>query len=202
MISIRPSEKNSILNKPFAMIFGISVSDIYGCARLAYKLYDEFKQSPWDCQTFAQELLLFHNVLLIVAASIKSKASHLDHSDQAALIACLDSCKELLYKQIGGIQEMPADLDAVRFGLYYPKPIRYEYKDHGAPSHGDSRLFSTLHQRFEKRKLALQIPKLQRAISAHIEKLNVFLALYVFTINEVCFAADLPMLKIGHVGNR
>ena len=187
--------KRSLFSKShFAMIFGISVSDIYGCARLAYGLYEELKQAPGDCQAFAQELLLFHQMLIKIS-TINSENGHLDHSDQAALSACLDSCKELLCKQIVGIQEMPADLDKVGVDLVTPLPIRSEYKDYGLPFHRNVGLFRTWRQRFEKRKLALQIPKLQRAISAHIEKLNIFLELYVFTIHEARFAADLPVFQ-------
>lgn len=178
------------------MIFGISVSDIYGCARLAYRLYEELKQAPGACRTFALELRSFHEVLMNVTSTIKSKASHLDHSNQAALSACLDSCKELLCKQILGVQEMPADLGELDFGLYHSLIDMSEYKGYRAPSHGDAGPFKTWLQRFRKRTLALQIPKLQRAISAHIEKLNIFLALYVFANHEIWFAADLPMFQV------
>ena len=152
------------------------------------RLYEEFKEAPGLCQTFAQELLLFHNVLMGVNMTVKSEDSHLDYSDQAALSTCLDSCKELLCKTILGLQEVPVNLWNLDIGLRYAITNIFECK-----GHGDAGPFNTLRQRFEKRKLALQIPKLQRAISVHIEKLNTFLALYVFTIYEVGFAADLPI---------
>lgn len=42
------------------MSFGFSVSDIYGCACLAYMLYNEFKQALGACQEASRELLLFN----------------------------------------------------------------------------------------------------------------------------------------------
>ena len=93
------------------MSFGFSVSDIYGCAHLAYMLYDEFKQAAGVCQEFSRGLLLFHQVLSKVKSTIESEPSHLSQSDQAALGACLDSCKELLYVQILGAAMVPKDLN-------------------------------------------------------------------------------------------
>ena len=78
------------------MIFGISVSDIYGYTRLAYVLYDEFKQSLKACRAFMSSLLLFHQMLLKTKSTTEYEASHLSDSDKAALMICNDSCKELL----------------------------------------------------------------------------------------------------------
>ena len=157
------------------MSFGFSVSDIVGCARLAYRLYDEFRNAPEACQTFAQELLLFHQVLMKIKSTIESEAGHLDHSDQAALSACLDSCKELLYVQIMGANMVPTKSDDM--SLYMHESYPFHIHPHRF------RLLQGWLQRFGERSFALRIPKLQRAISSQIEKLNVFLALYVFTIH-------------------
>lgn len=72
------------------MSFGFSVSDIYGCARLAYMLYDEFKQALGACQETARELLLFHRVFLKTKTTIECESSHLSQSDDAALGACFE----------------------------------------------------------------------------------------------------------------
>ena len=93
------------------MIFGISVSDIYGCARLAYVLYDELKQAPGACRELARDLLLFHQVLLKTKSTIECEASRLSDSDEAALMICLGSCKELLYVQIAGAHMKPLSLE-------------------------------------------------------------------------------------------
>ena len=104
------------------MIFGISVSDIYGCARLAYRLYEEFKEAQEVCQELARDLLLFHQVLTKTRSAIDSETSHLSDSDRAALRLCLDSCKELLYVQILGAQKVPENFEMVEFDLDDPLP--------------------------------------------------------------------------------
>ena len=179
------------------MIFGISVSDIYGCARLAYMLYEEFKQAPGACQEFARDLLHFSNVLRMTTSAIDPETSHLSGSDRDALRLCLDSCKELLWVQIIGGEKAAEEWKNVILN-YVDNPLLYfyDYEEYGSASNSGVWLFHNCRQRFQKRKLALRIPKLQRAISSHIEKLNVLLALYAFTIHEVRFAADLPTSQV------
>ena len=165
------------------MSFGFSVSDIYGCARLAYILYLEFKQAPGDCQEFARDLLLSHGVLLKTKMAIECKASHLSQSDRAALGACLDSCKEILYVQAVGAQKVPKSLEKIDFTTHDPQAdflVRF--------SSGNTRFLRGLRQRLGERNFALKIPKLQRAISAHIEELtafNVLIAQYVCISSSV-----------------
>lgn len=159
------------------MSFGFSVSDIYGCARLAYMLYNEFKQAPGACQEFSRELLLFHQVLLKTHSAIAYKPSHLDISDQAALGACLDSCKELLYVQTLGAPMAPKSLEKIE---YYTHAPQTDFLFHS--SSDDTRFLQGLRQKFGERKFALRIPKLQHAISAHVANLtafNVFIVQYV-----------------------
>ena len=175
------------------MSFGFSVSDIIVCARLAYRLYDQLKQAPGACQEFARDLLHFHNVLMTTNSTIEFEVGHLNHPDKAALSACLDSCKELLYVQIMGTQKVPEDLEEVGFDEDDPLSGFLKNPFYGGTAHG----FHIWRQRFEKRKLASLIPKFQRAISANIEKLNALLILYVFMIDGLrFFAADLPMFQV------
>ena len=175
------------------MSFGFSVSDIIGCARLAYRLYDGFKQAPGACQDFARDLLLFYNVLMKTKSTIELEVGHLNHPDKAALSACLDSCKELLYVQIMGIHKVPEDLEDVGYDKDDPQPGFVKYLIYG----GTAYRFSGWSQKLEQRKLASRIPKFQRAISAHVEKLNTLLVLYVFMIDGPrLFAADAPMFQI------
>ena len=82
------------------MIFGISVSDIYECARLTYVLYDKLKQAPRACRELARDLLLFHQVLLKTKSTIECEVSRLNNSDEAALIIYLGSYKELLLESL------------------------------------------------------------------------------------------------------
>lgn len=164
------------------MSFGFSVSDIYGCARLAYLLYDEFKQAPGACQEFAHELLLFHQVLCKTESYIDFESRHLDHSDQAALSLCFDSCKELLYVQIMGAPMVPKDLEHINLGAPNRK-TSFLFNPSTTSTDRDQFRFLALRQKFGERKFALRIPKLQRAVSAHVEKLtafNVLIVQYVF----------------------
>ena len=177
------------------MSFGFSVSDIVGCARLAYRLYDEFRQAPRACQTFAQELLLFHQVLMDTELAHSPFTSYLSHPDQAALRLCLDSCKELLCVQIMGAHEAPDDLREVKTFVEEGLSTDTIFDFILGPTFSKTSL-NRWRRKIRERKFALQIPKFQSAISSHIEKLKVFLALYVSTIHEVRFAADLPMFQI------
>ena len=171
------------------MSFGFSVSDIVGCAHLAYILYDEFKEAQGACQKFLRELLLFHQVL-VKMYSTASQLELLDSSDQAALNSCLDSCKELLYVQIMGTPTLPDDTSTV--------PEEYwDLKIYGCRDKTDLLVLSpfekpsvwnNLRRRLGARQFALRIPKLQNAISSHIEKLNILLALCVIMLSwfSVC----------------
>lgn len=134
------------------MSFGFSVSDIILCARLAYKLYDEFKQASGACQEFAQELLLFHQVLLKTKSTFECQSISLKDSDLAALGACIKSCAELLYVQIMGAHPVPGILE----GLEYKTRTEYFFHSSG--------LLQDWRKRYEERKFASRIPKLQRAI--------------------------------------
>ena len=156
------------------MSFGFSVSDIYGCARLAYLLYNEFKEAPGTCQDFARELLLFHQVLLKTRSTIEAEKSHLSHADETALEICLGSCRELLYVQIFGAAAVPRHLDKTIFGRCDPEgqAVLQSTSD-------EKRFLRGLRQKLGERKFASRIPKLQRAISAHVEKLTAFNVLII-----------------------
>ena len=156
------------------MSFGFSASDIYGCARLAYMLYQEFKQAPGACQEFARDLLLFHQVLLKTKSTLESSTSQLSPADQITLETCLESCKELLYVQTIGAPTVPRDLDKIDFNGY---ESRRSFKFHSTSD--DNRFLRGLHQKLGERKFASRIPKLQRAISAHVEKLTAFNVLII-----------------------
>ncbi|KAM0795330.1 hypothetical protein BDR22DRAFT_615181 [Usnea florida] len=158
------------------MSFGFSVSDIYGCARLAYVLYNEFKQAPGACQDFAKELLLFHQVLLKTKSTVQAGKIHLSHADEneTALEICLDSCRELLYVRIMGAATAPRHLDKIKAWGCDPeaKFILHSTSD-------EKRFLSGLRQKLGERKFASRIPELQRAVSAHVEKLTAYNVLIV-----------------------
>ena len=156
------------------MSFGFSASDIYGCARLAYILYNEFKQAPGACQEFARDLLLFHQVLLKVKTTMESTTSPTSHADRVTLGTYLDSCKELLYVQTIGCPTVPRDLDKIDFNGYESNS---SFIFHSTP--GDNRFLRGLRQKLGQRKFASRIPKLQRAISVHVEQLTAFNVLVI-----------------------
>ena len=151
------------------MSFGFSVSDIYGCAHLAYSLYEEFKEAPGACQDFARELLLFHQVLLKTKSNIEAETSYLGHDDKIALETCLDNCKELLYVQIVGAATVPKVLDKPTSSGYDPSG-KFGFRS----TADEKNLLRGLRQKLEKRKFASRIPKLQRAISAHVDHLTAY----------------------------
>lgn len=115
----------------------------------------------------------FHQVLLKTKSTIGSEISHLSDSDQATLGACLDSCKELLYGQIIGAAIVPRSLEEVEYNTHDSRKYFFFH-------HDDQMSFLRgLRQRYGERRFALRIPKLQRAISAHIEKLTAINVLIV-----------------------
>ena len=154
------------------MSFGFSVSDIYICARLAYKLYNEYRRAPGACQEFAREILLLHQVLLKVKSNVESDISHLSHSDQAALGAYLDSCKKLLCVQMIGdykinkILQTKIDIELIQTEIVFPNHYRTQ------PNTG-------LRQKNRYMRFAPRIPQLQFAISALVEKLTAFNVLLI-----------------------
>ena len=173
------------------MSFGFSVSDFYVCARLAYKLSEGFRCAPVACQEFKRDLLLFHHVLVKTGSAINSEPSHFTRSDRDALRLCLESCKELLCVRILGLQKVPEDFEKSGFNQLSDF-FEFRYNN-------ETRLGCLCHnwyRKFDIRKFASRIPDLQRAVSAHIEKLNALLILYVLMIDGLrFFAADLPMFQ-------
>ena len=111
-------------------------------------------------------------------STIERETSHLGHSDQAALKILLENCKEILYVQIMGAHMVPENLEDVELYMNDPQTDLFVH-----PSPGQTRLLQGWRHKIGERKFALRIPKLQRAISSHVEKLtafNVLLIQYIF----------------------
>ena len=109
---------------------------------------------------------------------------------------CLDSCKELLCVRIMGGGKVRENLENLYFNLLAYLLVCFSRTYDPMSDHYWA--FDTWRNRFEKRKLALRISDLQRAISAHIEKRNALLILYVYMIERLRFvAADLPMTQVS-----
>ena len=83
------------------MSFGFGISDFVLCGQLAYQPYTQFKEAAGDCQAFAKELLLLHQVIVKIKALIGY--GELAEADQATLGLYLDIGKDVLFVQIAGV---------------------------------------------------------------------------------------------------
>lgn len=170
------------------MSFGFSVSDFITLGGLALKLYAEFRAGPEACQSFANELLLLHQVLEKLASDLDGNVGLLGPSDHAALKACADSCKELVYVQIYGAICVPTTKTAIKgetevaHELYF-----YPYNNQILQRipQGNDRLLRAWRQKWGERKFAARIPKLQQTITAHVQSLTAFSTLLVRCVKSV-----------------
>jgi len=163
------------------MNFGFSLSDFVTLGELALKLYDEFKEAPGACRAFANELLLFHRILDKLGSNLQDD-NFLGASDYAALKACADSCKELIYVQIYGAARVP-----IPNQMHGTTPGTFIRLDSGILQRGpdgDDRFLRAWRQKWSERKFAARIPELQRAVTAHIQSLTAFNSLIA---RYVCF---------------
>ena len=166
------------------MSFGFSISDFVFCGQLAYELYTEFKEAAGECQAFAKELLLLHQVILKTEALIGRGNHELEEVDQATLGLHIDMCKDILFVQLAGEHGHPWDgMPWHRHRLVSNGSGNLEFR-HGKPS--INVVDRTLHdwtclvrQKFEERNFAKKIPKIRAAISTVIEKLTSFQVLMV-----------------------
>ena len=177
------------VNRFVVMSFGFSASDFVTLARMVLRVYDEFKEAPKACEAFRNELLLFHRVLSKTASLLKYDNLILCEKDRVALSVCIQSCKELLYVQIYGAAGTPNDdpnSDFTNNEDYEQTTILYN------PPNGDNRLFRGWQKKWGEKKFAAKIPKLQQAVSAHVQTLTglqVTLNLYVKSLKlRKCWA--------------
>ena len=134
------------------MSFGFSISDFVCLARLASQLHRELARAPGICESFREELFLFHRVLAGTARELEGKDNRLEESDKIALREGVKGCENLLYKEIGGID----DGGALKLDNVQSFPLK------------------GFRQRWASRKLATKIPHFQQAISARIQALTAF----------------------------
>ena len=93
------------------MSFGFGISDFVCCATLAHKLSVELREGPRACLFFSRELVAFNRILLHTGSLSQAGQHHLDESGQTMLTATLNGCKELLYIDILGLNEIPENPD-------------------------------------------------------------------------------------------
>ena len=177
-----------------SMSFGFSVSDFVFCGQLAYQLYTEFKEAAGECQAFAKELLLLHQVMLKTGALIGRGGNVLDEAEQATLDLCLDMCKEILFVQIADGDNFTLDGNLMGYGqrMLLSDPLD------GKMSYGQRLVLNrpnfpfingydrtlldwicSVRRKFEERKFAKKIPKIRTAISTVTEKLTSFQVLMI-----------------------
>ena len=162
------------------MSFGFGISDFVCCAQLAYHLYTEFKEAAGECQAFAKELLLLHQVILNLEALIGRGNYVLEEVDQATLDLYLDMCVDILFVQIAG-DDKPLD-GMLRHEMLPSRSGNPEFQYRKAAVLGNDRgscawVWSV--RRNSKRKFAKKIPKIRAAISTIIEKLTSFQVLKI-----------------------
>ena len=156
------------------MSFGFGISDFICCGQLAYQLYTEFQNAAGDCQAFAKELLLLHQIILRTEALIRPASYVIDEADRATLGLCLDMCKDILFVQIAGGDSASWD-EKMNYGQ------RLVLGSHGGPNismnwHDPSwrNWIRSVRRKFEERNFAKKIPRIRAAISKVIEKLTSF----------------------------
>ena len=179
------------------MSFGFGISDFVCCGQLAYQLYIDLKDAPGDCQGFANELLLLHQIILKTEASIIRAGNVLDDAGRATLGLCAEMCKDILFVQVAGIDKDKntgvIDFGILDISIYHGEgwggsswddrtlhfPRSRLYYDNAISSPKLTRLIYLVRQRFRERSFAKRIPKFRSAISTVTEKLTSFQILVV-----------------------
>ena len=158
------------------MNFGFGISDFVLCGQLAYQLYTQFKEAAGDCQAFAQELLLLHQVILKTEALIGY--GKLTEADQATLGLYVEMCKDVLFVQIAGVDGNYLNRNVTygqRMGLGSPRNSELPYGNLSLDSNARFRDWALSQRRkLQERNFAQKIPKFRAAISAVTEKLTSF----------------------------
>ena len=170
------------------MSFGFGISDFICCGQLAYQLYIELKDAAGECQAFAKELLLLHQVILKTEALIIRTSGVLDDAEQATLDLCIDMCKDILFVQVAGVDSTFVDFDRgygerptlSTVGGLKPQLVisQMDYDDTTLPPKLTNLIYR-VRQRFRERIFARRIPKIQSAISTVTEKLTSFQILVI-----------------------
>ena len=157
------------------MSFGFSLSDVAVLAAGVHRVYHEFKQAPGNNAAFAKELYSFHEILFAIGSEPSNKGMGCFFSDSAAFQACLNSCRELLYVQICGARDV---FDGIRTfdGLGAPRAssISIRFEKNAIEIDRSNRFLCIWRRKWAGRKFSLQIPKLQRAVAAHVQSLIAF----------------------------
>lgn len=154
------------------MSFGFSASDFVALARLTFKLYNEFKEGPKQCQAFTKELHQFHFILRRFGDLLRDET--IGGPNKSEIESCLTASKELIYIEICGASDVPIYVSVE----HCQDPI-VDLSPALAPT-GPSievRLLKAWRRRWAERTFARRIPKLKQAVAAHISRLTAVSAL-------------------------
>ena len=160
------------------MSFGFSISDFICCGQLAYQFYIDLKDAAGDCQEFAKELLLLHQIILKTEALIIRAGNVLNDGEQATLGLCVDMCRDILFVRVAGV-DIDFDIDHGESWVQTRgNTLRLQFDNTIMPPKL-TRLIYLVRRRFRERSFARRIPKIRSAISTVTEKLMSFQVLVI-----------------------
>ena len=152
---------------PCTMSFGFSVSDFVTCAQFAWQVYDALKTGPAECQSFAKEVRFLHEIMARVSENLKHETHHLSSEE-----------REALWQHIFRFEEFCAlitDSNPDSKPAYINRILRESL----FLQQMSSCILSKIRERIRAASFAKKIPKLQRAVTAQIEKLTSFNVLLI-----------------------
>ena len=165
------------------MSFGFSISDFISLANITLQLYDVLKTGSAECQAFSRDMLLFHDILQKLARNIEAERSTYELRDRVILQEHSLACHAFLWLEVfdNAFLNQPHSFHEVYelepFEEDMPQ-LRWDQQiKHLKPS-----ALSQLQAKVRSARFARKIPKLQRSVTAQIEKLtayNVLLMQYV-----------------------
>ena len=154
------------------MSFGFSISDFLACAQLAWQIYDALKTGPTECQAFAEEVLLFHEVLMKVGEILQDANCCLGPRELRALSRHVDDCEQLLSSTIMGSFFAPEYREAARSYRYQGSTDMHS--DFNQKIGISRTLMVAFRERVRTASVAKKIPDLRHRITAQIEKLTAY----------------------------
>ena len=177
------------------MSFGFSISDFVICAQWAWYIYDALETGPAECQAFAKEVLFLHQILAKVHESLRDTNRYLSSEEGDALQRHIMNFEEF-YSSItdskfedffGGSEQQSLYMQRtpVHSQLFSSEALSLlkdtESARTWAETENNIRLLgiSKIRERIRAARFAKKIPKLQRSVTAQIEKLTAFNVLLI-----------------------
>lgn len=166
------------------MSFGFSISDFLSLANVMLQIYDALRTGTAECKAFSKDMLLFHEILQKLGRNLEAGISTYDFDDRTILREHGLACDRFLWTEVfDGLLSPQYNFD----DIYELEP--YE-GGHARPrwTHQNKRLkpsaFSQVQATIRNARFSKKIPKLQRSVTAHIEKLTAYNVLIMQYVNE------------------